>query len=238
MATFLKAKWENIVMANYTIPKEVLQPYLPKGVELDLYNGNAYASLVGFMFKNTRLFNIPIPLMGNFEEVNLRFYVLRKVKNQLKRGVVFINETVPYKPVAWLANKLYKEHYIAIPTKHKWDFKEELKKINYQWKVKNKWNSIDVEAQVLATPMLEDSFEKFIFEHYFGYTKVDDLITLEYKINHPSWNVHKILDYKINCNFFDNYGSDFEFLNSVIPQSVFLAEGSAVSVDWKRYKIT
>lgn len=66
--------------------------------------------------------------MGTFEEVNLRFYVVRKVGNELRRGVVFINETVPNKIVAWVANKLYKEHYIAIPTKHNWTISNDKRK--------------------------------------------------------------------------------------------------------------
>ena len=118
MGTFLKANWENIIMANYAIDPEILIPYLPKGVELDFYNGKAYVSLVGFMFKKTKLFNIPIPVFGTFEEINLRFYVQRKEDGITKRGVVFINETIPYRIVAWMANKLYNEHYTVVPTRH------------------------------------------------------------------------------------------------------------------------
>jgi uncharacterized protein YqjF (DUF2071 family) len=55
---FLKANWENIIMANYEIDPNY--SFLPKGVELDLYNGKAYMSLVGFMFKKIKLFNVPI----------------------------------------------------------------------------------------------------------------------------------------------------------------------------------
>ena len=62
MAIFLKANWENIIMANYPIDPKILEPFLPKGVEHDLFNGKAYISLVGFMFKKTKLFNIPIPV--------------------------------------------------------------------------------------------------------------------------------------------------------------------------------
>lgn len=58
---FLSARWENLIMANYAIIPEVLKPYLPNVVELDFYNNKTYVSLVGFMFKQTSLFNIPIP---------------------------------------------------------------------------------------------------------------------------------------------------------------------------------
>ncbi len=237
MTNFLQAKWENIVMANYAVPISVLQPYLPTGVEIDTYQGNAYVSLVGFLFKDTRIFKIPIPKLGTFEEVNLRFYVYRKENNLLKRGVVFINETVPYLPVAWLANKLYKEHYTAVKTKYNWQIDEHEKHITYQWLVNKKWNSIYVEANNRPLEMPKNSFEEFIFEHYFGYTKVNDKTTEEYKINHPSWHINTVTKTTIDCDFEANYGIDFAFLNSANPASVFLAEGSTIEVKWKRKKI-
>ena len=57
MSVFLKANWENIVMVNYEIAPSILSKYLPKGVSIDLYNNKAYISLVGFMFKKTKIFN-------------------------------------------------------------------------------------------------------------------------------------------------------------------------------------
>jgi uncharacterized protein YqjF (DUF2071 family) len=234
MKTFLRAKWQNLIMANYEVDPSILMPYLPKGVELDYFHGKTYVSLVGFLFKNTSIFNIPIPFMGTFEEVNLRFYVLRKEANEIKRGVVFINETVPNKIVAYVANKLYKEHYIAIPTKHSWKMTSNTKEITYQWKVKSKWNSLQVNASVAKQNMEVGSIEEFIFEHYFGYTKVNQNHSIEYKINHPSWQINSIKDYKIECDFAKFYGQDFDILNHAKPHSVMLAEGSDISVDWKR----
>lgn len=234
MTTFLKAHWQNLIMANYEIDPSILLPYLPKGLELDFHNGKTYVSLVGFLFKDTSIFNIPIPFWGTFEEVNLRFYVIRKEKNTMKRGVVFINETVPNKIVAWVANKLYKEHYIAIPTRHNWNLNQEKKEIQYEWKVKSKWNSIKVEASATKKKMEIDSIEEFIFEHYFGYTKVHAEHSIEYKINHPSWEINSIHNYQIDCDFAAFYGDNFKVLNTTIPQSVLLAEGSDIGVDWKR----
>ena len=57
---FLYARWENLIMANYAVNPEILKPSLPNGVALDFYNDETYISLVGFMFKQTSLFNIPI----------------------------------------------------------------------------------------------------------------------------------------------------------------------------------
>jgi uncharacterized protein YqjF (DUF2071 family) len=231
---FLSARWENLIMANYAVNPEVLNRYLPNGVELDFYNNKTYVSLVGFMFNQTSLFNIPIPFLGTFEEINLRFYVKRVEGDSIKRGVVFINETVPYKFVAWIANKLYKEHYIAIPTKNKIDINNLSKSIRYQWKIDNQWNHIAVNTAKENTQMLPGSEEEFIFEHYYGYTKIHDQLSQEYKVNHPRWLVNKVIDYSIQCNFKSMYGHDFAYLIDHQPDSVIFAEGSPVTVKWKR----
>ncbi len=232
--TFLSARWENLIMANYEVNPNLLKPYLPKGVELDFFENKAYVSLVGFMFKQTSLFHIPIPLLGTFEEINLRFYVKRVEGNNIKRGVVFINETVPYKLVAWLANKLYKEHYIAIPTKNKIVSSAISKNIKYEWKINNKWNHIAVNTDNENEQMLSNSVEEFIFEHYYGYTKISSQVSQEYKVNHPRWEVNKVNDYSIECDFISMYGNDFAILNKQKPNSVIVAEGSLVTVNWKR----
>ena len=237
MKVFLKAKWENIIMVNYEIEPELLLPFLPKGVSLDLFDGKAYISLVGFMFKNTKLFNFPIPFFGSFEEINLRFYVTRKEGDVFKRGVVFINETIPYQLVAWMANKLYKEHYSVVPTKHQILNNDKINQIKFEWLLQNKWNSIAVDFDSKTETMKTNSLEKFIYEHYYGYTKINNLQTEEYQLKHPSWNIHKVIDYKIDCDFEAMYGKSFSILNQMKPNSVFIAEGSDVSIYWKRNKI-
>lgn len=232
---FLKASWENLIMANYQVDPAILKPFLPKGVELDLYKGKSYVSLVGFMFKNTSLFGIPIPLFGSFEEINLRFYVKKVEGNKIKKGVVFINETVPYKIVAQLANKLFKEHYIAIPTKHSIHIGK-YKQIQYDWKRKGIWNSIAVCSENEKYKIEPSTIEEFIFERYFGFTKINENTSQEYRINHPKWVTNKIHSVEINCDFEIMYGKPFAHLKDMTPDSVLLAEGSLVKVGWERQK--
>jgi uncharacterized protein YqjF (DUF2071 family) len=237
MAIFLKANWENIIMVNYEIAPEILMPYLPNGVELDLFDGRAYVSLVGFMFKDTKLFNIPIPKLGTFEEINLRFYVTRTEDGITKRGVVFINETIPYKIVAWMANKLYNEHYTVVPTKHSITKDVINQQLKFEWFLNKKWNSIYLENRMSSHQMQNDSLEKFIYEHYYGYTKIDSLVTEEYRLHHPSWKIYKVVNYKIDCDFEAMYGNSFSVLNDTKPTAVFIAEGSSVAIEWKRTKL-
>ena len=78
------------------------------------------------------------------------------------------------------------------------------------------------------------SIEEFIFERYFGFTKLANDKTQEYQISHPKWCTNKILTAQINCDFDSMYGKSFAFLNQQNPDSIVLAEGSSVSVNWDR----
>ena len=80
----------------------------------------------------------------------------------------------------------------------------------------------------------QGTIEEFIFERYFGFTKISASSTQEYKIRHPKWMTHKILDRHIDCDFKSMYGDAFSGLSNQTPDSIILAEGSQVSVDWKR----
>ena len=182
---FLEAKWENLIMANYAIDPTILIPYLPKGVELDIFEGKCYVSLVGFMFNKTKIFRVPIPYLGSFEEINLRFYVVRKDGDTLKRGVVFINETVPYVAVAWMANYLYKEHYTAVKTKHNWELTDSSKKINYSWNKDNNWNTIQVNAESKSNSMTTST------EIFYLLNDVMDDVILRKKFN---FNFYRYLE--------------------------------------------
>ena len=231
---FLTAKWENLIMANYAVPPELLKPFLPKGTELDYYEGKTYVSLVGFLFSGIKIFNISALWLDTFEEINLRFYVIRRQGDTVKRGVVFINETVPYKAVAWLANKLYKEHYTAIPTRRYEELTPSSKQIEYYWKTSQCWNHIKVKASSVTEPMPLHGIEEFIFEHYYGYTRVSETASIEYAIAHQRWLVHAVKDFSVECDFKAMYGEGFSFLSEIEPDTIFMAEGSGVSVNWKR----
>jgi uncharacterized protein len=232
---FLTANWKQLIMANYEVSSEVLLKYLPHGVTLDTYENKTFVSLVGFLFNNSSIFGIRAPFFGSFEEVNLRFYVKRSDGVAQKRGVVFINETVPFVAVAWLANLLYKEHYISIPTRHSIIPNVQTQEVTYEWKKNNHWNYLKVIAETQSMPMQPNSMEEFIFEHYFGYTKVNEKLSQEYRVIHPKWEVNKVIDYTIDCDFSAMYGDNFSFLSQQTPYSVFLAKGSQVAIDWKRH---
>ena len=100
---FLTAEWRYLGMLNYETDPAVVAPLVPPGCELDAFEGCVFISVVGFQFLRTRVLGIPFPFHLNFEEVNLRFYVRRRVEGEWRRGVVFVKELVPRRAIAWVA---------------------------------------------------------------------------------------------------------------------------------------
>jgi uncharacterized protein YqjF (DUF2071 family) len=232
--SFLKAEWRRLALANYEINPAILKPYLPYKTELDTWNNVHYVSLVGFMFKDTKILGLKIPFHINFEEVNLRFYVRHKHENKWRRGVVFIKEIVPKMAITLVANTLYQEHYQTMQMKHHWEEKKDRLITTYQWKYQNNWNTFSIESDNKKLPIEKNTDAEFITEHYYGYTKIKPDKTFEYEVKHPSWEQYKVRDYKIEMDFSQMYGGDFAGLNEVEPNSVMLAEGSEASVENKR----
>lgn len=220
-------------MANYETDAVTLKKYLPAGTELDTWNDRYYLSLVGFMFLNTKVKGIKIPFHINFPEVNLRFYVRFNDGKECKRGVVFINEFVPKPAITFIANTLFNERYATYPMKHKWESDDRLN-IGYYWQKNKKWNRLEVVAGNMASDLKPGSKEEFITEHYWGYSAINKNKTGEYQVDHPRWNIYQVEKWNIDCDFNSLYGENFAFLNSSKPSSVFLAEGSPVSVFKKR----
>jgi uncharacterized protein YqjF (DUF2071 family) len=116
---FLTANWRYLAMLNYVVDPRLITPLVPAETEIDFENGETFLSVVGFLFLDTRLLGLPIPLHRDFEEVNLRFYVRRKSADTWRRGVVFIRELVPRRAIALVARAFYGENYVAVPMKHK-----------------------------------------------------------------------------------------------------------------------
>lgn len=216
-------------MFNYIVPPALLQPWVPPYTELDYYNGKCYVSLVGFRFWNTKLKGVPIPFHRNFEEINLRFYVKRKDKDGWKRGVVFIKEIVPRAALSFVANTLYNERYVTLPTRSAITEKDGSRLISYKWG-KQLRNTVDIKAGTQSFAANKDSEEALISEHYWGYTQGKKGSTNEYRVEHPKWRLYPVEEFQLQCNFKDIYGAAFDFLSPQQPDSVLLAQGSPVVV--------
>ncbi len=229
---FLTAEWRHLVMLNYETDPARLLPYVPRGTELDAWNGKTFVSLVGFQFRDTRVLGVPIPFHRNFEELNLRLYVRRRSPDGWRRGVVFIKEIVPRAAIAAVARWLYNEPYIARPMRHAISSTtaESAPRVEYAWRQRGRWNRLVAQTTGELQAIAPGSEEEFITEHYWGYTAQRDGGCLEYQVEHPPWRVWQVRENSLDCDVADLYGAEFAAVLGGKPGSAFVAEGSAVTV--------
>jgi uncharacterized protein len=229
---FLTAEWRHLAMLNFEIAPEALEPWAPPGTVVDTYKGKAYLSVLGLVFLNTRLKGVPIPFHRNFEEVNLRFYVRHLAGDEWRRGVVFIKEIVSSVAVATTARVAYNENYVVMEMGHRIEkvHGSDRLTVSYRWRLREKWNHLQAIAEGQGHTPAPGSFEEFITDHHWGYTRQRDGSCLEYAVEHPVWPVWRATEYVFDCDVAAIYGEPFAAALSVAPGSAFVMEGSAVSV--------
>jgi uncharacterized protein len=229
MRPFLTANWRYIAMLNYVVDPCMLAPLVPSGTEIDCDNGETFLSIVGFLFLDTRLLDLAIPLHRDFEEVNLRFYVRRKSADTWRRGVVFIREFVPRRAVAFVARAFYGERYAALPMKHHVDHVDRELSVEYSWRRGRKWESLRMSASGEPQSISAGSHAEFITEHYWGYTSVRGDCS-EYRVEHPRWKIWNATSFELDADVATLYGEQFaETLNQPL-RSALIAAGSPITI--------
>ncbi|MEM7587878.1 MAG: DUF2071 domain-containing protein [Acidobacteriota bacterium] len=229
---FLTARWESLLLLNYECPRELLEPLVPHGTVLDPWQGTPLVSLVGFMFRDTRVAGIGFPWHRTFEEVNLRFYVLRTTpEGEARRSVVFIRELVPRWIIATIARLRYNEPYLAVPMDHHVDLNPKTGgEVSYSWRHQGTRYTLRGTAQGAMRDSAPGSEAEFITEHYWGYTRQPDGGTLEYRVAHPRWQIWELEDASFTGHSGKLYGTAFGEILTQPPRSAFLAWGSEVEV--------
>jgi uncharacterized protein YqjF (DUF2071 family) len=234
MRPFLTATWRYLVMLNYEVDPAVLRPLVPRGTELDSWQGHTFASMVGFRFLDTRVRGMAVPLHRDFDEVNLRFYVRGKGPEGSRRGVVFVREIVPRWAIATVARVLYNEPYVALPMRHTVEMSGADTggpgRLEYAWRFQGRWQHLAARTHGVPVASAPGSEEEFITEHYWGYTAQRDGGCAEYRVEHPRWSVWRAEDTALECDVGALYGPAFVPFLRGKPSSAFVADGSEVAV--------
>ncbi len=229
---FLSAVWRHLVLVNYEAPAGLLAPLVPRGTELDAHRGVVFVSLVGFRFLDTRVLGCRVPGHVDFDEINLRFYVRREVDGELRRAVTFVKEVVPRRLIAAVARTAYNEPYVALPTESEVRTVEAdaSTRVRYAWTSAAGPHHIAVLARGVLRLPAPESDEAFITEHYWGYTRQRSGRTIEYRVEHPTWQLRAAASVDVAGDMAAFYGAAFGEVLAARPVSAYLAEGSPVTV--------
>ena len=181
---FLTARWLDLCILSYPVDDAMLTARLPSGLELDRWEGSAYVSIVGFRFTNCRVKGIAWPGYGNFPEINLRFYVRRKLSDgTTRRGVMFIREYVPKGLISLIARRLYNEPYRTAPMRSFIEENKTHRSVQFDLGLYGQTHSIKVTGQCKTVEPPPDSVKHFFKEHQWGYGLDHQGRLLEYEVN-------------------------------------------------------
>ncbi|MDG2343083.1 MAG: DUF2071 domain-containing protein [Flavobacteriales bacterium] len=81
-------EWNRAIFLHWKVDLELLKPFIPNEIEIDLFNGKPWVSLVAFTMEKIRPRLLPpFSPISNFDEINIRTYV----KSNNKTGVYFLS---------------------------------------------------------------------------------------------------------------------------------------------------
>ncbi|HEV7807717.1 MAG TPA: DUF2071 domain-containing protein [Solirubrobacteraceae bacterium] len=226
---FLTAEWHHVLALTYAVDAALLAHHLPRGAEIDELEGSPRVSVVAFGFRHTRLRGIAIPGHIAFPEINLRFYV----RLGGERAVVFIREFVPRPAISIVARLRYNEPYRTIP------MRETVIApgrgpggrlgVRHRFGPRHR-HRLEAWADPVAREPARGSSEYWLTHHDIGLGRAHDGRTQRYRVEHPVWALHEVLDLQRDVDFGALYGKPWRFLGETRPSHVTLAAGSGVRI--------
>src|SRR4051812_28039989 len=72
----MRQRWRELLFLHWEVDPGVIRPLVPRGLDLDLFEGRAYVGLVPFTMMGVRPVGLPsVRWLSNFHETNVRTYV-------------------------------------------------------------------------------------------------------------------------------------------------------------------
>jgi uncharacterized protein YqjF (DUF2071 family) len=222
---FLRSRWINLLLANYPVAPGLVEKYLLPGLELDLLDGQAFASLVALEMKDVRVLGIGWPGLRHFAELNLRFYVRRRGE----RGVRFVRQVIPSRLLAWVGRTFFDEPFSAAPITAAVHDKADGVTVEYRLPWGGRACTLTVSGGKPVRTK-ETAEELWFTDREFAYDVTRQGQLTHYRVAHPEWAVYPVQGAHLDLDWGQLYGPEWAVLNGVRPASTVFAAGSPVTV--------
>jgi len=213
-------EWNRALFFHWKVDAIALKQFIPDHLELDLFNNEAYISLVAFTMEQIRPRFLPaFSPISNFDEINLRTYVVRDGV----AGVYFLNIEAG-KILSVALSKMLS----GLPYEHAEMSRNNLD--NFQSIFHKKGFSFNVTYDVGEVIEDKTDLDDFLTERYSLFVDIGaDLF--RYDIHHIPWPLNKLKLYALETNYI------LESINlNELPIKVHYSSGVQV-VAWNRIKV-
>ena len=174
-------EWNRALFLHWKVDAKALGAALPSDLNLDLFEGEAWVSLVAFTMERIRPRGLPaVSWISNFDEINLRTYVVRDGKP----GVYFLNIEAGKRLSAGIARFLsgLPYAYAHMQRNHRDRFQSRFDLKGYFFKARYQVGEMQEEKSPL---------DLFLTERYCLYQQQNKQC-FRYEIQHLPWQIHTV----------------------------------------------
>ena len=178
----ISQEWRELTFMHWKVDPERLKPHLPDGLEIDLFNGEAYVGVIPFVMKNVRPRGFPsVPGISTFAEFNVRTYVIKDGQ----AGVFFLTLDAKSLVTCFYAPRAYGLPYRYAKAKVKYEGE------SLQWRSRRSSDGAELIGSTSNKGPLQSSdsntLEHYFFERYCLYTEHQGCIRRAY-VYHQPWS--------------------------------------------------
>ena len=211
-------EWNQAIFLHWKVDLDKLKEFVPQKLEIDLFDGEPWISIVAFTMENIRPRRLPAfyPI-SNFEEINIRTYV----KSNGKTGVYFLSIEGGKIASCKIAKSISELPYKFSRMKRK--------KGGYYSKNKEFGDKLDLEFELGPDLDEKTDIDKWLTERYALFQDSGESIN-EFEIHHIEWPVKTIDLKKMEISY-----PRFDQLIQGKPQLTHYSDGVQV-IAWNKKK--
>ncbi|HCQ29368.1 MAG TPA: hypothetical protein DIU39_03715 [Flavobacteriales bacterium] len=211
-------EWNDAIFLHWQVDLKELKKFVPDEIEIDLFEGKPWVSMVAFTMEKMRLKNmISFPPISDFDEINIRTYVKYKGKS----GVYFLSieggKSLSCKVAKGISELPYRY--------------SKIKRTNQNFKSQNSEfkDELNIEFKIGKEFTEKTQLDKWLTERYALFQDTDDSIN-EFEIHHLEWPINEIDIQKLELSY-----PRFQKLINEKPNKIHYSKGVKV-LAWGKIK--
>ena len=213
-------EWNNAIFLHYQVEIAELQLFVPKELEIDLFDGKPWVSVVVFTMEKIRPRSLPsFSPISNFDEINVRTYI----KSGNKTGVYFLSIEGGKKLSCKLARVISELPYRF----------SKIKRTANQYTSRNREfnDKLNIEFTIGEALREKTKLDIWLTERYALFQDTESSIN-EFETHHLEWPINEIAFHKLDINY-----PRFAKLLASQPGKVHYSKGVKV-VAWGKNKMS
>jgi len=190
-------EWNKAIFLHWEVDADTIRAMLPKELTVDTINGKAWVSLVAFDMNNVKLRHLPKPpYISDFQEINIRTYVVYKGKPSVYFFSMEANNKLSCKLIKQVSKFPYRYSKMSRTDE------------NYQSKNTKLNEAFSLKYTLGDTSVTKDETDIWLTERYAVFQDYKNKI-IEYDVHHIEWPMQNIIYTSIVVDY-----PRFTFLNN------------------------